>query len=47
MGRHREERWYERDADAIGVRQFAVQDPDGYLLRFSQTLGVRPNRLYE
>ena len=37
-----EERWYERESDSVGVRQFAVQDPDGYLLRFSQTLGVRP-----
>ncbi|GAA0385127.1 hypothetical protein GCM10009530_40070 [Microbispora corallina] len=37
-----EERWYERTVDAVGVRQFAVQDPDGYLLRISQHLGVRP-----
>ncbi|MEV5754711.1 hypothetical protein AB0L00_43475 [Actinoallomurus sp. NPDC052308] len=37
-----EERWYERAADAVGVRQFAVQDPDGYLLRLSQHLGTRP-----
>lgn len=37
-----EERWYERGSDAVGVRQFAVQDPDGYLLRLSQTLGLRP-----
>ncbi len=37
-----EERWYERDTDVIGVRQFAVQDPDGYLLRFSQVIGTRP-----
>jgi lactoylglutathione lyase len=36
-----EERWYERSGDAIGVRQFAVPDPDGYVLRFSQRLGVR------
>ena len=36
-----EERWYERGTDAIGVRQFAVQDPDGYLLRLSQRLGTR------
>jgi lactoylglutathione lyase len=33
-----EERRYERDDDAVVVRQFAVQDPDGYLLRFSQQL---------
>ncbi|WP_220447460.1 bleomycin resistance protein [Nonomuraea deserti] len=37
-----EERWYGRTADAVGVRQFAVQDPDGYLLRLSQHLGTRP-----
>lgn len=37
-----EERWYERTSDAVGVRQFAVQDPDGYLLRVSQHLGTRP-----
>jgi lactoylglutathione lyase len=36
-----EERWYERGQDAVGVRQFAVQDPDGYLLRFSQRLATR------
>lgn len=37
-----EERWYERETDVVGVRQFAVQDPDGYLLRFSQAIGTRP-----
>ncbi|MEV0247323.1 VOC family protein [Nocardia sp. NPDC050712] len=37
-----EERWYDRATDAVGVRQFAVQDPDGYLLRVSQDLGTRP-----
>lgn len=36
-----EERWYERATDVVGVRQFAVQDPDGYLLRVSQHLGTR------
>lgn len=36
-----EERWYRRDDHEIGVRQFAVQDPDGYLIRLSQTLGLR------
>lgn len=28
-----EERWYDRRDDAVGVCQFAVQDPDGYLIR--------------
>ena len=36
-----EERWYRRERDEIGVRQFAIQDPDGYLLRFSQVIGAR------
>jgi len=33
-----EEREYQRLEDAVRVRQFVVQDPDGYLLRFSQDL---------
>ena len=37
-----EERWYARDDDEVHVRQFAIPDPDGYVLRFSQTLGTRP-----
>jgi catechol 2,3-dioxygenase-like lactoylglutathione lyase family enzyme len=37
-----EERWYRRDATLLGNRQFLVLDPDGYLLRFFQDLGVRP-----
>jgi catechol 2,3-dioxygenase-like lactoylglutathione lyase family enzyme len=36
-----EERWYRRESDEIGVKQFAIQDPDGYLLRFSQVIGER------
>ena len=36
-----EEVWYRAGSQAIGVRQFLVQDPDGYLLRFSQSLGRR------
>jgi lactoylglutathione lyase len=36
-----EQRWYRRKDDEIGVRQFAIQDPDGYLLRFSQVMGER------
>jgi len=36
-----EERWYRRHDEYVGVRQFLVQDPDGYLLRFSQRLGIR------
>lgn len=37
-----EEKWYRRDAVLLGVQQFIVVDPDGYLLRFSQSLGHRP-----
>ncbi len=39
-----EEKWYRRDEVAIGVRQFIVQDPDGYLLRLSQDIGTRSAR---
>ncbi len=37
-----EEKWYRRSEDEVGVRQFLVQDPDGYLIRFSEGLGIRP-----
>jgi catechol 2,3-dioxygenase-like lactoylglutathione lyase family enzyme len=37
-----EERWYRRGDAQLGQRQFVVQDPDGYLLRFCQGLGSRP-----
>ena len=36
-----EEKWYRADAVELGNRQFIVQDPDGYLLRFFQDLGER------
>jgi len=36
-----EEKWYRRDNDFFGNRQFIVQDPDGYLLRFAQDIGQR------
>ncbi len=39
-----EERWYRRDDVEIGVRQFIVPDPDGYLLRLSEDIGTRPAR---
>jgi len=39
-----ETRWYRRDAVLLGNRQFVVQDPDGYLLRFFEDLGSRPAR---
>ncbi|TAJ21040.1 MAG: VOC family protein [Dehalococcoidia bacterium] len=37
-----EEKWYRRDETQLGNRQFVVQDPDGYLLRFFENLGTRP-----
>ena len=36
-----EEKWYRADDILLGNRQFIVQDPDGYLLRFFQDLGAR------
>lgn len=36
-----EDRWYRRDQELLGNRQFIVQDPDGYLLRFFEDLGSR------
>lgn len=33
------ESWYRREDALLGVREFLVQDPDGYLLRFSQGIG--------
>jgi catechol 2,3-dioxygenase-like lactoylglutathione lyase family enzyme len=37
-----EERWYRRAEMELGNRQFAVADPDGYVLRFFSDLGQRP-----
>ncbi len=36
------DRWYRVDDHESGQRQFLVQDPDGYLLRFCQNIGERP-----
>lgn len=36
------EAWYSSGGISRGYRQFLVQDPDGYLLRFAEKLGVRP-----
>lgn len=35
------ENWYRRDDKLLGNREFLVQDPDGYLLRFCEDLGER------
>jgi hypothetical protein len=39
-----EEKWYRSGAVESGQRQILVQDPDGYLLRLAEGLGVRPIR---
>ncbi len=39
--RETEDAWYRAGSAYVGHRQFLVQDPDGYLLRFSQSLGRR------
>lgn len=36
-----EEQWYRANDRELGVRQFLVQDPDGYLLRPQQDIGDR------
>lgn len=35
------EAWYRVGAREVGQREFLVQDPDGYLLRFVEPLGMR------
>ena len=37
-----EDRWYRNADGEVGNRQFVVADPDGYLLRFFEDLGLRP-----
>ena len=36
-----EENWYRQDDKLLGNKEFLVQDPDGYLLRFSEDLGFK------
>ncbi len=36
-----EEKWYQGGDKLFGSRQFIVEDPDGYLIRFSQNLGEK------
>jgi catechol 2,3-dioxygenase-like lactoylglutathione lyase family enzyme len=35
------ENWYRKNGKLLGVREFLVTDPDGYLLRFSQVIGTK------
>ena len=37
-----EEKWYRIGDELAGNRQFVVEDPDGYLLRFFQDMGRKP-----
>lgn len=41
LRRGAEERWYRQDEQEHGECNFLLQDPDGYLLRFHQSLGMR------
>ena len=34
--------WFRADDKLIGMRNFLVQDPDGYLLMFYEDLGTKP-----
>ena len=36
-----EENWYRQDDKLLGNKEFLVQDPDGYLIRFSEDLGEK------
>jgi hypothetical protein len=36
-----EDHWYRQGSVLLGCREFLVQDPDGYLLRFSQDIGEK------
>ena len=36
-----EENWYRKDNKLLGNKEFLIQDPDGYLLRFSEDLGEK------
>ena len=36
-----QENWYRQDDKLLGNKEFLIQDPDGYLLRFSEDLGEK------
>lgn len=36
-----EENWYRKEDKLLGNKEFLIQDPDGYLLRFSEDLGEK------
>ena len=33
--------WYRQDNKLLGNKEFLIQDPDGFLLRFSEDLGEK------
>jgi len=39
--RNPKDNWYRKANTLLGNREFLVQDPDGYLLRFSQDIGTK------
>ena len=41
-----EEKWYRAGDVEIGVLQFLIQDPDGYLVRLQAEIGERPVKAY-
>ena len=40
--REPKDNWYVQNDKLVGNREFLVQDPDGYLLRFFEDLGSKP-----
>ena len=36
------ENWYRQNDRLVGNKEFLIKDPDGYLLRFAQDIGVNP-----
>lgn len=36
-----EENWYRQNNKLLGNKEFLIQDPDGYLLRFEEDLGEK------
>jgi catechol 2,3-dioxygenase-like lactoylglutathione lyase family enzyme len=38
------ENWYRKENKLLGSKEFLVQDPDGYLLRFAEDLGKKDLR---
>lgn len=41
-----EENWYRQGNKLLGNKEFLIQDPDGYLLRFSEDLGEKTEVFY-